>query len=189
MLTELSRPAVPADAVTDLSLHLRLPFGFDADPETGRLLVDCLESALAAVEALTARALLSRPFLWRVARWAAPSAQDLPVEPVSAVDGLTLETREGGRSDAPPDRWRFDPAAGPPRLLGRHGRDLPTIPDEGVAEARFTAGYGVDWTSVPPDLRAAAVALAAARFERPESDAETPAGVAAAVARYRRFRL
>lgn len=189
-LTELT--AVPAGAipVADFADHLRLASGFaDAGGEDA-LLEGYLRAAIAAIEGRTGKVLLEKRFSWELTRWYAPDRQGLPVGPVSAVGGIVLVARDGSETPVDPGLYELRKDLFRPELRAAM---LPAIPYGGQARVEFTAGFGADWASVPPDLAQAVYLLAADNYEtrtdREGRGATMPFGVLSLIERYKTVRL
>lgn len=82
------------------------------------------------------------------------------------------------------------PGGARPVVVARGGGLLPAIPTGGAAVAGFAAGFGA-WAAVPPDLRQAALMLAAAFYEDRGAASATafPPVVGALLAPWRVLRL
>lgn len=193
ILTEVSAPAPEAMPIRAFGDHLRLGTGFADDGSQDAILELYLRSAMAAIEARIGSALLTRPFVALVSHWRTEASQPLPVAPVQSVDGVTLISADEERSEVAPEAWSLMRDARRPRIVGRFGRHLPRIPRGGQAELRFTAGYGAEWESVPPDLRQAVFLLAAHFYENRSagtvSGVMIPFGVLVLIETYRTIRV
>ncbi|MGY6409704.1 MAG: head-tail connector protein [Alkalilacustris sp.] len=187
MLTELHRvpdAALPLEACKE---HLRLGTGFIDDGGQDRLIATYLRAAIAAVEARTGKALLAREFRLRMADWRDARGEVFPVAPVLTVASVSLLDRSGEASPVDPGRWRLDPDLHRPRLCPT-GWLLPHPMSGGAVEVIFTAGFGADWLSVPPDLAQAVLMLSAQYHENRHGSATGPAmpfGVMALIERWR----
>jgi uncharacterized phiE125 gp8 family phage protein len=177
--------------------HLRLPEGLAPGPHDAAEAAaqeQALRGAIAAIEARTGKALISRGFeLWLNA-WRWSDAQTLPVAPVGLVDSVGLRDAAGVLVGVDPARWRLEQDMHRPRLVAQ-GAALPTIPTGGRAEIAFQAGFGADWADLPADLQQAVLMLAAQFWEERHagashavSGAALPFGVAALVERWRGLR-
>lgn len=180
--------ALPTGALRD---HLRLGTGFADDGLQDGVLEECLRAAIAAIEGRTGKLLLARSWRWSVTAWRDLARQVLPVAPVSAITFFAIRDRTGVETPVPSERWWLEVDMHRPALVAA-GLMLPTIPVGGSAEIGFTAGFAADWAGVPPDLRQAAILLAAHYYEHRHEVASgggIPQGVAAMVERYRQVRL
>ncbi|SET83438.1 head-tail connector protein [Oceanicella actignis] len=191
MLTELASPPVEALPLAALSDHLRLPSGFAGHEEPG--LEGYMRAALATVENMTGKALLTRRFRWRVREWPRGDRATLPVAPVRALASAARIGPDGAASALDLARLALIEDAHAPALTGAGGGLLPGIPCGGAIEVEFDAGYGASWDEVPADLRQAAMMLAAHFHEQRHVAAMSmraaPMGVQALLAPYRRVRL
>lgn len=192
MLVELAEAPEASLPVARLKDHLRLGSGFGPDAVQDALLAGFLRAALAAVEARTGKALIRRAFALTLSEWRGPDRQPIPLAPVAAVASVTLRDAAGASTVAPASLWILDPDAHRPALQAR-GAALPAIPAQGSATVVFDAGYGADWSAVPPDLAQAALMLAAHYHDHRENTALGPGcmpfGVSALIERYRPLRL
>lgn len=187
-LIETSSVADGALPVAAFRAHLRLGTGF-ADEATGdALLIQYLRAAIAAIEARTGKALLTRGFRLILPRWRWPDVQALPVAPVSAVASVTLVEAGGGTESADPGSWRLVADTHRPTILAT-GAVLPGVPANGRVEIDFTAGFGADWDAVPDDLRQAVLLLAAQFYEGRTGAEPIPGPVAALLARWMPVRV
>jgi uncharacterized phiE125 gp8 family phage protein len=180
--------ALPIGALRD---HLRLGTGFADDGLQDGVLEECLRAAIAAIEGRTGKVLLARNWRWSVTAWRDLARQVLPVAPVSEITFFAIRDRTGVETPVPSERWWLEADMHRPALVAT-GLMLPTIPVGGSAEIGFTAGFAADWAGVPPDLRQAALLLAAHYYEHRHEVASgggIPQGVAAMVERYRQVRL
>jgi uncharacterized phiE125 gp8 family phage protein len=193
ILTEVSAPPQAAVPVRAFAEHLRLGTGFADDGSEDAILELYLRSAMAAIEARLGLALLARPFSWTVTRWREESSQGLPVGPVQAIDAITLVAADGSETAVDHHDWSLMRDARRPRLVGRFGRRLPSIPRGGHAEIHFVAGFGEGWDAVPADLRQAVFLLAAHYYENRSDvavvDGSLPFGVLVLIESWRAMRL
>jgi phage conserved hypothetical protein, phiE125 gp8 family len=168
--------------------HLRLGTGF-ADSATGdALLIQYLRGAMAAIEARTGKALMSRGFKLILPRWRWADAQALPVAPVSTVASVTLVDAEGVPTVADSGTWRLVADTHRPQILAT-GAVLPSVPTNGQVEIAFTAGFGAVWDAVPDDLKQAVMLLAAQFYEGRTGAEPIPGPVAALLARWMPVRV
>lgn len=176
----------------EFKAHLRLGSGFGEDTLQDAVLASFLRAALSAIEGRTGKILLERSFHWSVVTWRRADAQPMPVAPVSALIGLEIVDRTDARTNVANDAFWLeqDPAA---PCLRSVGTALPDIPRGGKVEVSFVAGYGPEWTDLPPDLRQAVFLLAAHFYEfRNEtslSEGCMPFGVLSLIERYKVIRL
>lgn len=186
---QVPEAALPVDA---LKAHLRLGTGFDEESVQDGVLGSFLRAAMAAVEARTSKALITRGFVLTLNDWRDPCAQVLPLAPVESVTDVTLVDGYGVATTVDPALYRLQPDAHAPRLRPL-GAALPRVAGAGAVEIRFRAGFGAAFTDVPADLAQAVMLLAAHYYEyRDETslgEGCMPFGVASLVARYRPLRL
>jgi uncharacterized phiE125 gp8 family phage protein len=192
MLVELSSAPAAALPVAGLKDHLRLGSGFADDGLQDEVLEAFLRAALASIEARTGKVLLEREFRWNVTAWREVDRQPLPLAPVSAVGPVTQIDRNGTAVPASPQRYALEPDMQRPALIAV-GATLPCVPRGGRVDVTLLAGYGPEWSDLPPDL-AQAVMLLAAHFYEYRSDgalhgASMPFTVTGLIERYRTVRL
>lgn len=187
--TQVPEAALPIDA---LRRHLRLGSGFAEDDLQDAVLSSFLRAALAAVEGRTGKALISRDFLVRFAKWRSSSGQNLPIAPVEAINAVTLVDRLGSNNELQIEEFRLQKDPFEPKLKPV-GSILPSIPAEGEAVIQVTAGYGPSFSDLPSDLAQAVLLLAAHYYEYRDETALgqgcMPFGVTSLIARYCVVRL
>ena len=192
MLKEETAVAASALPIAEFRDHLRLGTGFGDVGAEDAALEAYLRAALAAIEGRTAKALLARDFVLSVEAWRDGAVQALPVAPVIAVTELRLVERAGANEVIAPERYRLIEDLQRPRLEAV-GAGLPAIPKGGVAQIRFTGGFGLHWADLPVDLAQAAFLLGAQYFELRHDSAgagsEMPFGVLALIERWRTVRM
>lgn len=191
MLTEETAVAASALPVAEFRAHLRLGTGFADVGAEDAALESYLRAAIAAIEGRTAKALLARDFALSLEAWRDAVEQTLPVAPVSAVTEVRLVDAAEVFTVIAPERYRLVEDLQRPRLAAVRGV-LPAIPAGGVAEVRFTAGFGPVWADIPTDLAQAVFLLAAQYYEHRAEGAggrEMPFGVAALIERWRTVRV
>ncbi len=186
---QVAETALPVDA---LKRHLRLGTGFADDDLQDSVLSSFLRAAIAAIEARTSKALITRGFVVTLDGWRDPAGQALPLAPVQAITDVTLVDRFGAAQVVEPDRYRLQKDGTEPRVLPQ-GTSLPALPQGGTAELRFVAGFAADFDDLPSDLAQAVLLLAAHYYEYRTDTALgqgcMPFGVTSLIARYRPVRL
>ncbi|NDV99525.1 head-tail connector protein [Salipiger sp. PrR002] len=187
--TQVADELLPVEALT---AQLRMGSGFDEADLQEPVLRAFLRAALAAIEARTGKALLIRSFLWTLHGWRDPEGAVLPLAPVQSVTELALIDRYGAAQVIAPERYRLEVDSIAPRLRPQ-GATLPTIPEGGAAELRFSAGFAASFDALPPDLAQAVLLLAAHYYEYRDETALSqgcmPFGVTSLIARYRPLRM
>lgn len=160
--TDVPVEVLPVQAMKD---HLRIGTGFSDDGMQDALIVGYLRAAIATIEARTGKALLARRFRLRLERWReGRGGQALPVAPVAALVSVAIETADGSVHMIDPARYRLVQDMLRPRIVaGAAG--LPSLPEGGVADIVFDAGFGTTWANVPADLAQAVLLLAAEHYE------------------------
>ncbi len=172
--------------------HLRLGTGFAQEDVQDPVLKSFLKAALAAVEARTGKALISRVFSWSVTRWRDPCAEGLPIAPVRAIEALEISDADGADLIVSPERYGLEIDSQRPKIVARGG-GFGAIPSGGKASIRFQAGFGPEWSDLPDDLAQAVFLLAAHYYEYRDETSLTrgcmPFGVQTLIERYRPMRL
>lgn len=170
--------------------HLRLGTGFGEEALQDAVLLAFLRASLAAIEARTNKALLTRDYEWRLNEW--PRVVELPVAPVSNVSQVALVDQTGAETEVPVAAYALAPDAHAPRLTPR-AAVWPMMPSGGGAVIRFTAGMAATWDALPADLAQAVMLLAAHYYEyRDDTSLHAgcmPFGVASLLDRHRMPRL
>ena len=192
LLTEITPPAVNPVPLRELAAHLRLAAGFTDDGSEDGLLELYLRNATAIVEGRTAKALITRTYLLKVACWNRSGHLRMPVGPVTSVDAVEL-VRPGSTIALAPEEWSLEPGTSRQRLTGPGGTALRALPHGALGQVTFTAGFGPSWNDVPDDLRQAVILVATHFFENRTGDEPVDCGLPFAVGpildRYRPVRL
>jgi len=192
LLTELSTVPTAALPVAEFKDHLRLGTGFSDDGVQDAVLDGCLRAAIAAAEAKTGKALISRSFLWSLTAWRDLARQVLPMAPVSEITQLSILDRQNVETVIDVAKYHLEKDTHRPSLVAST-LVLPTIPVNGSAEIYFTAGYGTAWADVPADLARGVFLLAAHYYEHRHETAtdmsQMPFGIASLLERFRDVRL
>jgi len=187
--TEVAAEALPVAEFTD---HLQLGSGFADDGLQDPVLATCLRAAIAAVEAETGKALLTRQFKYVVSTWRDFARQSLPVAPVAVVDEMSITDILGAQTIVAATHYRLVPDYFRPQVVAK-GWSLPVIPQGGTAEITFEAGFGATWDKVPADIGQAVLMLAAHFYDHRSALVERgkslPFGVSALLRRHRPVRL
>lgn len=178
--------------VADLKRHLRLGTGFAEDDVQDPVLASFLRAAMAAIEARTGKALITRGFVLTLSCWRDATAQVLPLAPVTAITQLALVDAYGAATVVEATRYRLERDAAEPKLMPM-GSFLPNVPSGGAVELRFQAGFGATFADLPADLAQAVLLLAAHYYDYRDETALSqgcmPFGVTALIARYRGLRI
>jgi uncharacterized phiE125 gp8 family phage protein len=192
MLVEVTTVPQTALPVLHFKEHLRLGTGFADDGLQDGVLEGFLRAALAAIEGRTGKVLIEREFSWTIPAWRGLDRQVLPVAPVSAIAGVVLVDAMGSEVVVDPAGWRLQPDMQRPLLVAM-GAVFPSVPSNGAARIGFLAGFGPDWSDLPPDLAQAVLMLAAHYYEYRQDTALgagcMPFGVTALIERFRMVRL
>lgn len=188
-LTTVSGAVLPVQVLKD---HLRLGTGFTDSGMQDGLLESYLRSAIAAIEGRTGKALLTREFRLTLEDWRDGSEQALPIAPVSSILSLKIFDLADTATVIGGDRYRLVQDTHRPKLAAS-GYVLPVIPVDGRVEIEFNAGFGANWSNVPPDLQQAVLILAAQYYEHRNEFAEASQGlpypVQALIERWRTVRV
>ena len=190
----IEETVVPDNAlpVAEFRNHLRMGSGFGDDNLQDAVLLSFLRAALSAIEARTGKILFERGFLWSLTKWQGVDAQALPVAPVTALSRVTLVARDATETDIDLTTLRLVRNIQQPCIVAL-GTALPTIPQNGGVDIRFSAGWGPTWGDLPSDMAQAVLLLAAHYYEfRSEtslSEGCMPFGVSSLIERYRTVRV
>lgn len=192
MLIEETAPAAEALPVAALRGHLRLAQGFDGPDDAAETaaLTGFLRAAIATIEGRTGKVLLKRRFRMQLDDWRDRLGQALPLAPVHAVERIEIDDGAGTVTSLPSEGWRLMPDAQRPVILPT-GVILPHVPRRGSVTVTFLAGFGDQWSEVPPDLAQAVILLAARYYDDRSHDGARhalPFGVSALIERWRAVR-
>ncbi len=192
MLVEETQVPEAALPIAALARHLRLGSGFGEEDLQEAVLGSFLRAAMAAIEARTGKALITRGFVVTFAEWRNAEGQGLPVAPIQSISDVTYVDRFGATSTLESSAYRLQQDSFEPKLKSTSAT-LPSIPSEGAVEIRFDAGFGPAFEDVPSDLAQAVLLLAAHYYEYRDETALSqgcmPFGVTSLIARYRHVRL
>ena len=185
---------VPSEAlpVAKFKDHLRMGSGFADDALQDDVLEGYLRAALAAIEARTGKITIQRVFSIRLTNWRDVQNQPLPLAPVDQLIDVTTIDSAGVSTEADLAAVNLIKDTHRPRLMTK-GVTLPKVPEAGAVVVRVLAGYGPDWSDLPPDM-AQAVMLLAAHFYENRADRSgqrhtMPFGVSALIERFRNIRV
>ncbi len=191
MLVEQTSVPSAALPVAEFKDHLLLGTGFSGASLQDAVLENYLRAAISAIEARTGKVLLEKQFTWSLGIWREPGRQALPRAPISDVTAVRLIDRQGSPTVVSGALYRLEKDTHRPALLGVSGQ-LPTIPQAGLAEIDFTAGFGPDWADVPSDLQQAVLMLATHFYENRNAavgENVMPFGVSSLIQPYRNVRI
>jgi len=182
------------DAVLPLEAfkaHLRMGSGFGSDDVQDGVIASFLRAAIAAVEARTGKAVLTREFCLAVTGWHMSDVHVLPIAPVVSIERVEQVAADETRTVADPAGYYLQRDAQRPKLRGT--AVLPEVPKGGAVDVVFQAGFAPEWANVPSDLRQAVLMLAAHYYEYRNdtglSEGCMPFGVSALIERYKQMRL
>ncbi len=188
MMVEMSSVPSALLPVTELTDHLRLASGFADDGSQDAQLESCLRASLATIEARIGKALFQRGFIWYLSGWKSTQEQALPVAPVQSITSVKVITRGGVETVLAADAYILRKDAHRPVLEATGS--LPHPSRGGSIEIEMVAGYGLDWPSIPADLRQAVLLQAADIYEAQGSgEAGIAMGVAVLIEPYRPVRM
>ncbi|WIY24219.1 head-tail connector protein [Parasedimentitalea psychrophila] len=192
MLTEQTPVPEAALPLAPFKAHLRLGTGFGEDSLQDEVLISFLRASIAAIEARTGKVLMSRQFDLNMHQWSDPSAQALPLVPVTAIATVVLIDAAGGEEIISPNRYQLIQDSQHPQLCPA-GSLLPTVVSGGALRITLTAGMAADWGDLPADL-AQAVLMLAAHYYHYRDDTGLSGGcmsfgVTSLIERYRVVRL
>lgn len=192
MLSEVTPVPEAALPLAQFKAHLRLGTGFGEDSLQDEVLFGFLRAALAAIEARTGKALITRDFELEIRHWRDRSRMVLPIAPVQAVSEVMIRDAAGSDTVLDTADYRLEPDSQRPCLCPA-GRLLPAIPTGGLARISLQAGMAAEWGGLPADLAQAVMLLAAHYYEyRADTGLHggcMPFGVTSLIERYRALRL
>ncbi|NRB19453.1 MAG: phage head-tail connector protein [Rhodobacteraceae bacterium] len=192
MLTEQTPVPEAALPLAPFKAHLQLGTGFGEDSLQDEVLISFLRASVAAIEARTGKVLMSRQFELNMHQWRDPSAQALPLVPVTAIATVVLIDAAGGEEILAADRYQLIQDSQHPQLCPS-GSLLPTVATGGALRITLTAGMAADWGDLPADLAQAVLMLAAHYYHYRDdtglSGGCMPFGVTSLIERYRVVRL
>ena len=187
--TPVPDAALPVDS---FKAHLRLGTGFDPSTVQDAVVRSFLRAAIAAVEARTGKALITRNFDLTLNFWRDATAQALTVAPVAQITAVTLFGPDGSETLVDAAAYWLERDALRPRLRSK-GTALPRVPANGSVVISFDAGFGATWAEIPADLQQAVLMLAAHYYEYRNDTALSggcmPFGVTSLLERYKTLRL
>lgn len=186
--TPIPDAALPLEA---FKAHLHLGSGFGPGDVQDAVIASFLRAAIAAVEARTGKAVLTRRFCLSVTEWHLRDVHALPIAPVVSIERIELVAQGDVRSVIDPSFYWLQ--SDPQRPKIRSWASLPTVPEGGTVEVAFDAGFAAAWEDVPSDLRQAVMMLAAHYYEYRNdtglSEGCMPFGVSSLIERYKQMRL
>ena len=187
-LVEQTTVPVAALPIAELRDHLLLGSGFADDAAQDAVLEQYLRSAVATIEARTGKVLLEKQFSWSLTSWRDRMRQVLPVAPVISIESLTITDRAGSADVVPGSSYQLIGDDHRP-VMSAGASILKAIPVGGQAEIVFTAGFGPDWSDVPPALQQAVLILAAHYYENRTGVHDLPFGLNGLIDKFRNLRL
>lgn len=192
MLSEQTPVPETALPLEPFKAHLRLGTGFGEDNLQDEVLVSFLRAAIAAIEARTGKVLISRQFDLNLHQWSDPSAQALPLVPVTTISAVVRVDAEGGEETLETSLYHLIQDSQHPQLCST-GSLLPAVASGGALRITLTAGMAADWGGLPADLGQAVLMLASHYYQYRDdtglSGGCMPFGVTSLIERYRVVRL
>ncbi|WP_264213735.1 head-tail connector protein [Leisingera thetidis] len=192
MLSEVTPVPEAALPLAQFKAHLRLGTGFGEDSLQDEVLFGFLRAALAAIEARTGKALITRGFELEIRHWRDRAGMVLPIAPVQIVTEVAMRDGGGGETVLDTAQYRLERDSQRPRLCAA-GSLLPAIAPGGSVRISLQAGMAADWGALPADLGQAVMLLAAHYYEyRADTGLHggcMPFGVTSLIERYRSLRL
>lgn len=188
MLSEVTPVPEAALPLAQFKAHLRLGTGFGEDSLQDEVLIGFLRAALAAVEARTGKALITRDFEMETRHWRDRTRMVFPIAPVQMVTEVMIRDAAGAETVLDPAAYHLERDSQRPALCPA-GSLLPAIPAGGLARISLQAGMAADWGGLPADLGQAVMLLAAHYYEyRADTGLHggcMPFGVTSLIERYR----
>ena len=190
ILTELTAVSAASLPFHTLKEHLRLGTGFAEEDLQDGLLETVMRAAISALEARLGVVLLSKQFSWQLTAWRNCDRQILPKRPVQNLESVVLIDVSDQETIIDLNEFALRKDTQSPSLAA-HGC-FPVIPMGGIAEIRFTAGFGENWADIPADLAQAMILLASHFYENRNgaqvTEAQFPPLVLSLIAPYQKIR-
>lgn len=189
-LTETTAPGTTPVSLEELAAHLRLNFGFVDSGSEDALLMLYLDNATRAIEQRLGQALILRSFRVETDCWDRDGRYLIPVGPVVSLNEINLRSATT-TVNIPTTEFSIGPGRSRQRLATSVGGVLPPVPNGGIAEILFDAGYGFAGTDVPGEIRQAVLILAGHLYQNREgdNDATFPAMVTSLIAPHHVLRV
>ena len=180
-------PTAEAIVLADVKAHLRL-----AITDDDAYITSLITAARRAIESRYGLCLMRQSWALFADNWPRNGMFEIPLWPIITVDGITSFADDDTPSTIDPSNYYFDVASRPARLALRRGRVIaqPTRIINGLKLA-FTAGFGVDATFVPQEIKQALLATIADWYQNrgDASGGSLPATALEALAAYRNVGL
>ncbi len=180
-------PTAEPIVLADVKAHLRLAIN-DDDAYITSLII----AARRTIESRYGLCLMRQSWALFADQWPSDGSFDVPLWPVISIDGLTSFADDDTPTTIDPASYYFDTATRPTRVALRRGRVFaqPARVINGLKLA-FTAGFGIDATFVPQEIKLALMATIAGWYQnRGDAAGGTlPATALEALAAYRNARL
>ncbi len=180
-------PTAEPIVLADVKAHLRLYIN-DDDAYITALII----AARRAIESRYGLSLMRQSWALFADGWPDDGTFEIPLWPIISVDGLTSYADDDTASTIDPAHYFLDVASRPARLALRRGRVFapPGRTINGLKLA-FTAGFGIDASFVPQEIKLALMATIADWYQnRGDATGGTlPAIALEALAAYRNARI
>jgi uncharacterized phiE125 gp8 family phage protein len=180
-------PTAEPLALADVKAHLRL-----AITDDDAYIAALITAARRAIESRYGLTLMCQSWALFADGWPSDGVFHIPLWPVITVDGLTSFADDDTASTIDPAHYFLDAASRPARVALRQGRVFaPPGRNINGLKLSFTAGFGVDASFVPQEVKQALMATVADWYQNrgDEAGGTLPATALEALAAYRNARL
>ncbi len=178
-----AEPVVLADVKAQLRIYI-------ADDDA--YLTSLISAARRALESRYGLCLMRQSWALFADAWPIDRIFKIPLWPVQSVDGLTSYADDDTATAIDPTAYFLDVGTRPSRVALRQGRVF-TQPARAIngLKLSFTAGFGVDATFVPQEIKLAVMATVADWYQNrgDASGGTIPATALEALAAYRNARM
>jgi len=187
----LSGPALEPVLLAEAKVFLRVDDTVEDD-----FITTLITAARLHVEGMTGRALIAQS--WRVVcdNWPRDRIIKLPTGPVISLSAVTVYDVDGAATSLPLAQFHPETEVAPARLfLPGVMANTPILRERAAIEIDYVAGFGVDASDVPTDLKQAILSLIGYWYEHRDavviagSGCVVPTGFDQLVAKYRNIRL
>lgn len=148
----ITAPAVPAVSLLDIKAHLRIDF--DDDDHDDRL-IPYLESAVAQVENITGRALITQTWDLVFSSWFELKYAPLPLGRLQAVVDIKYGDPSGVERTVPSESYLVGNVFTDEGWVSLGGFDLPSLGLVDPITVRIIVGYGDSPADIPGSIQSA----------------------------------
>lgn len=145
----ITPPAAPVITLAEAKAHARYDL-----PDEDALILGYVETATQKAESFLNRALINRGYRITLDRWV--SRLPLPMPPLVSVESVKYDDENDAEQTVDPGNYWISTTRLPGEIFFNPQWDFPTLTasrDVDRIRIEFTAGYGVDPTNVPMQIR------------------------------------